>query len=78
MIVKVLGAGCAKCKTLEQRLHELKEKHQLDFEIKKVSQLNDIIAYGVMMTPGLIINEELKSVGKVPKEDELLKWIKEV
>ena len=76
MIVKVLGTGCTKCKTLEKRLLDLKAKYQLDIDIEKVSQLNDIMAYGVMMTPGLVIDEKLKSVGKVPSEDELLKWIR--
>ncbi len=78
MNVKVLGAGCTKCKTLEKRLLDLKEKYQLDIEIEKVTQLNDIMAYGVMMTPVLVINEEIKSVGKVPQDDVLLKWIREV
>jgi len=78
MIVKVLGTGCTKCKTLELRLLDLKAKYQLDIDIEKVSQLNDIMAYGVMMTPGLVINEKLKSVGKVPKDNEILKWIQEV
>jgi len=77
MIVKVLGTGCTKCKTLEKRLVDLKEKYQLDIDIEKVSQLNDIMAYGVMMTPGLVMNEKLICVGKVPKEDELLRWIRE-
>ena len=77
MIVKVLGTGCTKCKTLENRLHDLKAKYQLDIDIEKVTQLNDIMAYGVMMTPGLVIDGKLKSVGKVPQEDELLKWIRE-
>ena len=77
MNVKVLGAGCSKCKTLEKRLLDLKEKYQLEIEIKKVTQLNDIMVYGVMMTPVLVINEEIKSVGKVPKDDDLLKWLKE-
>jgi len=76
MIVKVLGTGCTKCKTLEKRLFDLKAKFLLDIDIEKVSQLNDIIAYGVMTTPGLVIDEKLKSVGKVPSEDELLKWIR--
>ena len=78
MIVKVLGAGCTKCKLLEQRLHNLKSQYQLDIEIEKVTQLNEIMAYSVMMTPGLVIDGKLKSVGKVPPEDELLKWIREV
>lgn len=77
MIVKVLGSGCNKCRTLEKLLGELKAKHQLDIEIEKVTQLNDIMNYGVMMTPGLVINEKLKSVGKLPTIEEILKWIKE-
>ena len=78
MIVKVLGVGCTKCKTLEKRLIDLKSKHDLDFDIEKVTHLDDIISYGVMMTPGLVINGELKSIGKVPSEEELVRWIREV
>lgn len=77
MKIKVLGSGCTKCKLLERKLMDLKAKHNLNFEIEKVTQLNDIMNYGVMMTPGLVIDEQLKSVGKVPGEDELLKWIQE-
>lgn len=76
MIVKVLGSGCNKCKTLEAQIQKLKKNNNLDIEIQKITQLNDIIAYGVMMTPGLVINEEVKSVGKIPKDDQILKWIK--
>ncbi|KAA3616703.1 MAG: thioredoxin family protein [Calditrichaeota bacterium] len=75
MIVKVLGAGCTKCKTLEQQLIALKTKHELNFDIEKITQLNDIIAYGVMMTPALVIDEEVKAVGKIPKNEEILNWL---
>jgi len=77
MKIKVLGSGCTKCKLLEQKLLQLKETNQLAFEIEKVTQLNDIMAYGVMMTPGLVINEKVVSSGKVPKDEEILKWIQE-
>ena len=77
MIVKVLGSGCAKCKTLEQKVIDLKSKHQLNIELEKVTQLDDIIAYGVMMTPGLVVNGKVVSSGKVPQDDEILKWIQE-
>ena len=77
MIIKVLGTGCTKCRLLKQRLTELKEKHNLHFEIHDVSQLDDIMSYGVMMTPGLVINEKLKAVGKVPNEQQILNWIQE-
>jgi small redox-active disulfide protein 2 len=76
-VVKILGTGCSKCKALEQRLVNLKEKYNLAFKLEKVTQLNDIMNYGVMMTPGLVINEDVKSYGKIPKDDEILNWIKE-
>jgi len=77
MTVKILGTGCAKCKTLEQRIIVLKEKHQLDIQIEKVIKLNDIMSYGVMMTPALVIDGKVKSSGRVPKDEEILKWIHE-
>jgi len=77
MIVKVLGSGCTKCELLQQRLVDLKDKHQLEIEIEKVTQLNDIVNYGVLMTPGLVINEKVVSSGKLPQDEEILKWIQE-
>ena len=77
MVIKLLGSGCTKCKLLEQKLLQLKENHHLSFEIEKVTQLNDIMTYGIMMTPGLVINEKVMSFGKVPKDDEILQWIQE-
>jgi small redox-active disulfide protein 2 len=77
MIVKVLGTGCTKCTVLYERLLDLKTKHQLDIEIEKVTELNEIMNHGIMMTPGLVINDKVKSSGKIPAENEILKWIKE-
>ena len=77
MNVKVLGTGCTKCKTLEKRLHDLKAQHSLDIEIEKVTNIKEIMAYQVMMTPVLVINEEIKCIGKVPEDTDILKWLKE-
>ena len=77
MIVKVLGTGCTKCQTLKKKLENLKEKHQLRIEIEQITQLEDIMKYGVMMTPGLLINEKVMSSGKIPKDSEILRWIEE-
>ena len=77
MIIKILGAGCTKCKTLEQRLIALKDDQQLDFELEKVTQLADILSYGIMTTPGLVIDEKVMCTGKLPSEDEIVSWIKE-
>ena len=75
--VKVLGAGCTKCKVLHQHLQELKTDHDLDFDLVKVTDLREIISYGIMATPGLVINGVVKSVGIVPKDSQLLQWLKE-
>jgi len=76
-IVKVLGSGCSKCKVLEQRLVALKGAHGLDFDLIKVTDIDEIISYGIMMTPGLVVDGEVKSVGIVPKDSQLLPWQKE-
>jgi small redox-active disulfide protein 2 len=75
--VKVLGSGCSKCKILEQRLSALKVAHGLEFDLIKITELDEIISYGIMMTPGLVVDGELKSVGSVPKDSLLLQWLKE-
>ena len=75
MNVKILGSGCPKCKNLEKKILDIKKKNHLDFELEKLTQIDDIMKYGIMMTPGLVINEELKSVGGIPKENELLGWL---
>jgi small redox-active disulfide protein 2 len=75
--VKVLGSGCSKCKALEQRLVALKTEHGLDIDLVKITDLNEIISYGIMMTPGLVINGVVKSAGTVPKDSQLLQWLKE-
>jgi small redox-active disulfide protein 2 len=76
MKVQILGSGCSKCKTLEQRVCYLVEQHQLPVEVEKVSDLQEIIKYGIMMTPGLVIDGVVKSVGSIPKDDLLLAWMK--
>jgi small redox-active disulfide protein 2 len=76
MVVRVLGSGCAKCKTLEQRVRQLVDKHQLAVEIEKVTDIQEIMKYRIMMTPGLVVDGVLKSAGKVPKDDQLLAWMK--
>jgi small redox-active disulfide protein 2 len=77
MKIKVLGTGCSKCISLERKLNELVKEHNLDVEIEKVSQLEEIMKYGIMMTPGLVINEKVVSFGSVPKDKQILKWIEE-
>jgi len=63
--IQVLGPGCSKCETLARRASEAVQELGLQCEIEKVSDLTEIINFGVMMTPGLVIDGKVKSVGKV-------------
>jgi small redox-active disulfide protein 2 len=77
MIVKILGTGCKKCTTLEQKVRELVSKNNIDASIEKVTEIQDIVSYKIMMTPGLVINEKVKSSGVIPKDEQILNWLKE-
>jgi len=77
MTIKILGTGCSKCKKLEDTVREVMQKNNIQGEIIKVTQLDDIMKYGIMMTPGLVINEKAKSYGNIPKEEQILEWLKE-
>lgn len=73
--IKILGSGCKKCQSLETKIRELISSKNINAEVQKVTDINEMLNYGIMMTPGLIINEEVKSVGVIPKDDQLIKWI---
>lgn len=75
--IKVLGPGCSKCKTLEAKVRDIVSKNNIEATITKVEDINDMMSYGIMMTPGLVINEKVKSFGIVPKDEQILNWIKE-
>jgi small redox-active disulfide protein 2 len=76
MKVQILGSGCAKCKKLEERVRQVVAKHQLPIEVEKVTDLQEMVKYGIMMTPGLVVDGVVKSVGSIPKDDQLLAWMK--
>lgn len=63
MEVKILGTGCPKCKRLEQLTREVANETGIEVTITKVTQMGDIMAYPIVSTPGLLINEEVKIVG---------------
>ena len=76
MTVKILGPGCSKCKTLEEKVRRIVSEHKLDAEIIKVTDMDEIMKYGIMLTPGLVIDEQIKSYGSVQKEEQILAWLK--
>ncbi len=65
MIIKVLGSGCAKCKKLEENAKKAVAELNLEATIEKVKDINDIAEYGVMQTPALVVDEKVKTMGKV-------------
>ena len=75
--VKILGSGCAKCTTLHQRLLNLKAEQGLEFELIKVTELREIMSYGIMATPCLVVNEVVKSAGVMPDDRQILQWLTE-
>jgi len=78
MKIKILGTGCSKCVNLEKKVREIVSSNTIDAEVSKVSDIQEIMKYGVLMTPGLVINEKVMSFGSVPKEEQILRWIKEL
>ena len=77
MIIKILGAGCANCKTLERRVNDVVAKHQINAQVEKVTDLQEIMTYGIMRKPGLVIEGVVKSVGVIPKDEQILDWLLE-
>jgi len=76
MIIKILGTGCPKCKKLEEQARLAVEEAGIDAEIVKVSDIDAIMEMGVMMTPALAIDDEVKISGRLASKEEIVKLIK--
>jgi small redox-active disulfide protein 2 len=77
MQIKVLGPGCARCEKLYKEAQQAIAEAGVEAELIKVSKLDEITAHGVAMTPGLIIDGEVKSVGKIPRSAQIADWIRQ-
>ena len=77
MKIQVLGAGCPKCKQLAENAVAAAEELNIDFELEKISNINDIIAFGVMLTPALALDGKVKISGKVPNTDAIKKILEQ-
>jgi small redox-active disulfide protein 2 len=75
MKIKVLGTGCAKCKKLYAATEKAVSASGVSAELEKIEKLDDIMKYGVMMTPALVIDDEVKSSGRIPQSAEIGTWI---
>ena len=75
MNIKILGPGCARCHQLEKTASEVVKELGIDATVEEVKDMSKIIAYNVMMTPGLVINEQVVISGKVPSKAEVTQLI---
>ena len=75
LTIKVLGSGCANCKRVEQIVRKLITDMNLEAEVIKVTDYNDITAYNILSTPGLVINEKVVSSGRIPTPAEVSTWL---
>lgn len=75
MEIKVLGPGCRKCRRLDANVRAVVKELGVDAEVTKVENLDLIVGYGVFLTPGLVINGDVKVAGRLPKKAEIKKWI---
>jgi small redox-active disulfide protein 2 len=76
MEIKVLGPGCAKCRQAEKIVREAVAEAGIDADIEKVTDLMKIAGYGVLGTPSVVVDGEVKIVGKVPKKQDVMAWLK--
>ena len=76
LTIKVLGSGCANCRKLEEVARQAAASLDLAPEIIKVTDMKEIIAYDVLQTPGLVINEKLVSSGRIPTPATIAEWLK--
>ncbi|MDY0163589.1 thioredoxin family protein [Desulfobotulus sp.] len=76
MEIKVLGPGCAKCTQAEKVVREAVAEAGIEASVEKVSDILKIAGYGVFGTPAIIINGDVKMVGKVPKKEEVMGWLR--
>lgn len=75
MLIQILGTGCAKCRTLYENAKKAAEEAGVEALVEKVEDIEQIMAFQILMTPGLVINGEVKAAGRVPNVEEIKKLI---
>jgi small redox-active disulfide protein 2 len=75
MDIKVLGAGCANCKTTIALIDQIAQATGVSVKLEKIEELRDIMGYGVMSTPGVVINGKVVHAGGVPSREKIEQWL---
>ena len=73
--IKVVGSGCPNCKKLEELVHEVVEGNNINADIEKITDFTRFAELGIVMTPGLLLNDKVVSSGKIPTKSTLLHWV---
>ncbi len=73
--IQILGTGCPKCKKLAENAEAAAKQAGIEYEIEKVTDINDIMKFGVMVTPALVVDGQVKVIGKIPSLDDIKKII---
>lgn len=76
MKIEILGTGCAKCQKLEELVNDVVKTTGVQAEITKVKDIKKIMTYGVMTTPGLVVDGQVKVAGKMPTAEQIKSWLK--
>jgi small redox-active disulfide protein 2 len=77
MEIKVLGTGCPRCKLVYANAQRAIADLKIAAELEKVEDIDEILRYGVMMTPAVVINGRVRASGRIPSVEELKKWLQE-
>lgn len=75
MVIKILGGGCPRCEKLEQMTREAAKALGIEPEFLKVKNMNEIMKYDILETPALVIDEQVKSFGRIPAKEEIMDWM---
>lgn len=78
LTIRVVGAGCPRCRTVEARVFNVLARLDVEADVRKITQASQFADLGVFSPPGVIINGTVVSQGKIPSEDDLEKWISDV
>lgn len=77
MKIKILGGGCPRCEKLEQITHEAANTLGIEAEFFKVKNMTEIMKYDILETPALVIDEKVKSFGRIPTKEEIMEWMRD-
>jgi small redox-active disulfide protein 2 len=75
MEIKILGTGCAKCDQTEKLVKQVLSETGVNAQVEKVADVKSIAKYGVMLTPAVVVDGEVKIVGKIPRKEDIKTWI---